>query len=118
MPSSRASQPLSPGDFHVLLVLAAQESLYGYALLKAIQDESEGSLSPDLGALYRALARLCAQGLVTETEPPEDVARAPGRPRRYYAITAVGREVLAAEVGRLGRAVDLARRRLAPGGSK
>ncbi len=110
-------QPLSPNDFHVLLVLAEQ-SLYGYALLKAIQEESDGLVSPDLGALYRGLARLSSDGLVTESAPPDDADLSPGRPRRYYAITEEGRSLLAAEVERLGRALDLARIRLAPGETK
>ena len=119
MPRSSGRRPLSPNDFHVLLVLAEQ-SLYGYALLKAIQVESEGSLNPDIGALYRGLARLCASGYVAETETPEGdgTVVTPGRPRRYYAITPAGRHVLAGEVERLGRALELARHRLAPGETK
>ena len=43
---------LSATDFHVLLVLAERD-LYGYALLQAVEAESGGAVSPDIGSLYR-----------------------------------------------------------------
>ncbi len=100
--------PLSPLDLHVLLVLAGSE-LYGYAIMKAVEDESAGALRPDVGSLYRVLARLDRDGLVEEAgdRVPDD-ENAPGRPRRYYRITPLGRSVVAAEVSRLRRAIDLA----------
>ncbi|REJ73521.1 MAG: PadR family transcriptional regulator [Acidobacteria bacterium] len=106
--------PLSTSDFHVLLVLAERD-LYGYALMQAVERESGGVVTPDLGALYRALARLERGGLVEEAASPEDAAPSPGRQRRYYGITGLGRRVLAAEASRLRSAVELATLRLAPG---
>jgi len=105
--------PLSPTDFHVLLVLADRE-LYGYGILKAVEEESGGAVSPGTGSLYRILARLIDSGLVGETEAPADAPEvSPGRPRKYYRITARGREALAAEARRLGAALELARERVA-----
>lgn len=105
--------PLSVGDFHLLLVLAEQD-LYGYALLQAIERESDGMVRPDLGALYRALARLERAGLVSGAAPPAAAAPAPGKQRRYYGITPLGRRVLAADARRLSSVLDLARLRLDP----
>lgn len=93
--------PLSPTDFHLLLVLADGET-YGYALMKAIEAESGGVITPEIGSLYRMLARLVDSGLVVEAgdRVPDDDA-SPGRPRRYYRITALGREAILAESERL-----------------
>lgn len=111
--------PLSALDFHVLLVLAGG-TLYGYAILKAVEEESGGIVRPEIGSLYRVLARLMSMGLVEEATPP---ASAPevhrGRSRRYYRLTREGRAALKAEAHRLENAIDLARRRaLLPGGSR
>lgn len=103
--------PLSPIDYHVLLVLADRD-LYGYAILKAVEEESGGAVAPETGSLYRVLARLIGSGLVAETGAPSGTPEAtPGRPRKYYRISERGREVLAAESRRLRRALALARER-------
>lgn len=111
-------QPLSPTDYHVLLVLAEGQR-YGYAIMKAIEAESGGVVRPEIGSLYRVLARLMGGGLVEETEAPEgapEVHR--GHPRRYYCLTATGRRVLAAESVRLAGMMRLARaRNVLPDGS-
>ena len=111
---SRRHDPLSslsPLEFHVLLVLA-DEPLYGYAILKAVTLESSGRLAPDVGTLYRVLARLERDGLVgADTTPQGDAAVAtpsPGRPRRYYRITDAGRASARAEAERMRRAVEIA----------
>lgn len=113
---SQASEALSPTDFHVLLVLAGS-NLYGYAILKAVKAESGGSVRPEIGSLYRVLARLMSLGLVDEIDPPRSApATQPGRPRRYYRITASGQKALAAETKRLETALRLARKRTARAG--
>ncbi|MGI9627911.1 MAG: PadR family transcriptional regulator [Longimicrobiales bacterium] len=105
--------PLSPTDFHVLLVLA-EEDLYGYAILKAVEEESSGAVRPEIGSLYRVLARLMASGLLQEVEPPADAPRSSrGRPRRYYHLTDLGARVLEADIRRLEQALALARARRA-----
>lgn len=102
---------LSPNDFHVMLVLA-EGPLYGYAIMKAVEKESGGSVAPEIGSLYRILSRLMQLGLVSETgSPPNAEPDGRGRPRRYYALTGRGREVLAAEAARLRGALEIARDR-------
>jgi DNA-binding PadR family transcriptional regulator len=110
--------PLSATDFHVLLVLS-RGALYGYAIMKAVEEESGGRLAPEIGSLYRVLARLMAEGLVEETDA---AARAeethPGRDRKYYRLTASGRAAARAEAARLREVLALARaRKLLPGGN-
>ncbi len=106
-----ATNPLSATDFHVLMVLAGGAS-YGYAIMKAVVDHSDGAVSPDVGSLYRVLARLMGRRWVTETGAPAQApAASRGRARRYYALTPEGRTVALTEASRLARLVDLARER-------
>ncbi|SRR5690348_11623449 len=97
---------LSDLDFHVLLALGDGPA-HGYAIGKAIEEQSEGRLDPTTGALYQALRRLAEDGLIAETEGPKDVdAR-----RRYFSLTARGRKSAATEAARLDALVRTARKR-------
>lgn len=99
-------------EVHALLGLHSGPS-YGYRLLQAIEAQSEGRVSPDIGALYRALGRLMESGLVTEVDSPADAPEATrGRPRRYYGLTPDGITALAEERRRLRHLLDLVDRRL------
>jgi len=72
----------------VLAVLSQMDvARYGYSL---IQQLAEQGLDIEEGTLYPLLRRLEKQGLLeSEWEVGES------RPRKYYRISAVGREVLA-----------------------
>jgi DNA-binding PadR family transcriptional regulator len=94
--------PLTPLSLAILLGLA-EEDRHGYALLKEIERESEGRIRPGTGTLYAALQRLCDGGLI---EQRGTVAGDDPR-RRYYGITAPGREVARAELRRLRRVIEL-----------
>lgn len=77
----------------VLLAVLAQsdEPMYGYLIAKRIEAGAEGVMVGKQSALYPVLRNMSAAGLLdSEVEP--SVA---GPPRRYYRITALGREVLA-----------------------
>lgn len=116
---ANARNPLSATDFHVLMVLSEGPS-YGYSIMKAVKEHSEGTVAPDIGSLYRVLARLMTQGWVSEAEPPAEApASSRGRTRRYYDLTGEGRSIALAEAARLARLVDLARDHdlLSPGGA-
>ncbi len=109
--------PLSATDFHVLLVLC-EGDLYGYAIKKAVEVQSGGAVAPEIGSLYRVLARLMAEGLVAEAAPQETGETHRGRARKYYGITPVGQDLARAEAARLSQVVELARGRdLLPGRS-
>ena len=103
----------TPLEYHVLLAVA-RGPRYGYAIRDAVEEESEGALSPRAGTLYRVIARLLSDGLVRETDAP-DPGSHPGRPRRYYELTAAGRGVLSEETRRLKIVAELARERLRAG---
>jgi len=98
-------------DYHVLLALSSGPA-HGYAVKDAVADDSGGTETPRAGTLYRVIARLITAGLVRETEPPDGRAPHPGLERRYYALTAAGRRVLAGEARRLKGAAAIAEKRL------
>lgn len=102
-----STPPLRPAVFHILLALSARD-LHGLGIADAAEEASEGTLELGPGTLYRSLSEMTDSGLVRQVEAPE----ADADPRRkYYRITAPGREVLAREAARLKRLVDTARDR-------
>lgn len=109
--------PLAPIDFHLLVVLAEGDS-YGYAIKKELARASGGALDPEIGSLYRMIARLAKGGLVDEAGdrvPDDGDGKSPGHPRRYYRITELGRSVMVAEAARMRRLLDAAEnKRLIP----
>ena len=90
--SKKFQKELSAGtvSFLLLATLAkAGEPLYGYQIAKQLEQAGEGVLAGKQSALYPVLRNMDAGGLLqSEVEP--SVA---GPPRRYYRITALGREV-------------------------
>jgi len=98
--------PLAPHAFHVLLALE-RESLHGYAIMKQVQETADSLVGP--GAVYGALQRLEAAGLVREGRrlDPERGSR----PRQEYEITQAGLAALRGEARRLARLVRLASER-------
>ena len=97
---------LSDLAFHVLLALG-EGPAHGYAIGKAVEEQSGGRLDPTTGALYQVLRRLAEDGLIDEVDGPRGVdAR-----RRYFALTAPGRKAAAAEAARLDALVRTARKR-------
>jgi len=73
----------------ILCVLAKlKQSAYGYNLIGAL---SETGIPIEANTLYPLLRRLESQGLLESTWNTTDGAK----PRKYYATTALGKEVLA-----------------------
>jgi PadR family transcriptional regulator PadR len=96
--------PLKQKAFHVLLSLD-ERPLHGYAIRKRVLEVSEGAFELEPGGLYRLLARLERDGLIEQTEPPEDEESADPR-RLYYTLTDLGRRALVAEAKRLSGLVE------------
>ena len=84
---------LSAGTVSLALmaVLAkADEPMYGYLIAKQLERVGEGVLSGKQSALYPVLRNLEGSGLLDSHVEPS----VSGPPRRYYRITAEGRQVL------------------------
>jgi DNA-binding PadR family transcriptional regulator len=108
-PDPETFLPLTPIAFEVLLSVAGG-ALHGYAILRDIEDRSDGAMSLHAGTLYRAVFRLVEQGLLEELDEAPDPEQDDAR-RRYYGMTEIGRRVAAAEAGRLADRVRTARSR-------
>jgi DNA-binding PadR family transcriptional regulator len=97
--------PLTPVVFEILITLAAEDR-HGYSILTDIRDRT--GTAPRPGSLYRALNRLLDDRLVAELDERPDEAVDDER-RRYYRLTAIGRQVAAAEALRLDAQLRAAR---------
>ena len=112
MATSDEVLPLTPLSMAILLALAGGDR-HGYALMKEIERQTDGTLKPGTGSLYAALQRLMDDGLIEES--PELPTADHDQRRRYYRITGAGRDVALAEARRMMRVLDVAReKRLAP----
>src|SRR5687768_2678293 len=104
--SVEALLPLPPATFHILLAVAGEER-HGYAIIQDVEASTNGELRLSAGTLYRSIARMVEQGLITEVarrRTPEEDER-----RRYYRILPFGKDVALAEMARLTQLVRIAR---------
>ena len=101
----QAMLPLPPATFHILLALT-NEVRHGYAIIQDVETRTSGELRMSAGTLYRSVARMVEQGLITEVAKRRTAAD--DERRRYYRITPVGTSVARAEMRRLTDLVRLA----------
>jgi DNA-binding PadR family transcriptional regulator len=97
--------------FNVLLALADGEK-HGYAIMREVESLTTGQTTMGPGTLYGTLKRLLALSLIEESDERPDPSLDDQR-RRYYRLTPLGQQVLAAEVQRLVDITALARTRVA-----
>jgi len=87
---------MQEATFLILTALAAG-SQHGYGIITDVREISGGRVRLRAGTLYTALDRLRAEGLIGVHR--EDIVE--GRLRRYYRLTPMGSDLLAAEAARL-----------------
>jgi DNA-binding PadR family transcriptional regulator len=91
--------PLKTNWFYVLVALAGGEQ-HGYGIMQGVLERTDQKVRLWPATLYGTLKRLIEAGLIEESDerpaPELDDAR-----RRYYRLTAFGRQVLKAERERL-----------------
>jgi DNA-binding PadR family transcriptional regulator len=104
--------PLKPHWFHILLSLSAGDQ-HGYAIMQEVLERTGGKVRLWPATLYGTLKRLIDDDLIAESSsrPADDDRR-----RKYYRLTPLGRQVLAAESDRLEDLVRVihAKRGLSP----
>ncbi|HKS05383.1 MAG TPA: PadR family transcriptional regulator [Gemmatimonadaceae bacterium] len=105
---TEALLPLPPATLHILLALADGQR-HGYAIIQDVEARTGGELRLSAGTLYRSVARMVEQGLITETATRR--TKADDERRRYYKITPFGTAVARAELRRLAQLVKLGRAR-------
>jgi len=106
MGDRRERKSLKARYFHILLSLADQD-LHGLQIMEEVSARTGGDVHLWPCMLYGSLKQLADEGLVEETDPPENAEAGGGRPR-YYRITEEGRRALAEEVARLSSYVAVA----------
>jgi DNA-binding PadR family transcriptional regulator len=105
MPKTTASPapdtflPLKPVEFLILMTVANGER-HGYGIMLDIAERTGGSVRLEAGGLYRSIRRLLSDKLLAESVR-RPVADLDDERRRYYALTPLGRRVVAAEALRL-----------------
>ena len=108
MPTNLEPQaPLTPAMFNVLLALADGDK-HGYAMLKEVSEQTNGEVQLSTGTLYGIIKRLLSDGLITEVRNRPASSNEDQR-RRYYRLTAVGREVAVVETRRMESLIARAR---------
>lgn len=109
MTKQKASAPLTPAVFHILLALSTKER-HGYGIMKEVESDSQGKVTMGPGTLYGSIGRMIQAGLICEGDTEIDPELADER-RNYYKITALGKKTLAAELQRYREVVALAKRK-------
>ncbi len=105
----RPTRPLTPATFHILLSLT-HEAAHGYHIKRMVEERTNGAVLLGAGTLYAGIRRMTNDGLIEETDPPQDEGDVePGPRRRFYAITPRGSEVLKGEIARLESDLEAAR---------
>jgi DNA-binding PadR family transcriptional regulator len=102
-------RPMQEATFLILTALASG-SQHGYGIIREVTDISGGRVRLRAGTLYTALDRLRADELI-DVDREEIVDN---RLRRYYRLTPLGGQRLAAEAARLQANAHAALKRLNP----
>jgi PadR family transcriptional regulator PadR len=94
---------LMQGTVSLLILRALQNGpAHGYAVTRWIHERTDGTLAMEDAALYQALHRLEARGLIEAEWGLSDN----NRRAKYYALTPAGRKQLRAEVASWRRYSD------------
>lgn len=95
---------MTPKTLQILMALG-QGPLHGYGIKTAVEERSGGAVTLGAGTLYEGIYRLLKAGWLVEVEGDVETPPPGGPPRRYYALTAEGREAARQELLRLADVV-------------
>ncbi len=90
----------------VILKLLSRKSMYGYEMIRTVDEQSGGIFQWKEGSLYPCLHRMEGAGLISSSWEVSDETR----PRKYYSITKKGLAVLktkTVEIGEFSHAMNL-----------
>ena len=74
----------------IVLNLVSERPMYGYEIIKLVNDRTDGAFEWKEGTLYPCLHRLENAGLIRSSWETADT----GRQRKYYSISRKGRGLL------------------------
>ena len=92
--------PLTSAQFHILLTLV-EGRRHGYGIMQEILRRTDGATELGPGTLYRSIKQLLALGFILEVESGSDARGDPGKQRRSYDLTPLGKARTAEEARRL-----------------
>ena len=107
--------PLREVELSVLLSVADRPR-HGYAILQEADERSDGHPGFEIPTLYRALRRMRDAGLIRTAKAPPGESDEDAR-REYWQPTALGRQVLSAELRRMETLLAAGRARVAAEGT-
>ena len=96
----------TPLTYQILLALADGDR-HGYGIIKEIEDRLGQAAAPSTGALYLALQRIEAEGLIADA--PDLPRESDDQRRRYYRLTKLGRAAAVEQSRHLADLVATAR---------
>lgn len=99
--------PLPQATFQILVALAEGDR-HGYSIMQDVAARTGDTLKLNPGTLYTTIKRLLADDLIAEVDHRPRTADDDAR-RRYYRLTALGRQVARAEAARLEQLIAMAR---------
>lgn len=77
----------------VLKLLSDNERMYGYEITRKVKETTAGKVQLTEGALYPALHKLEAEGLIESV-----IEQVDNRPRKYYHLTRTGKKQVTAKL--------------------
>jgi DNA-binding PadR family transcriptional regulator len=92
----------------LILTALVEGRLHGYGVIQSVLALSDARVRLRPGTVYGALDRLESEGMVASDGEEVEC----GRVRRYFRLTALGQQALAAETDRLAANVRVARKAL------
>lgn len=110
MDSVLSQLPLREPTFYILLSLSPGPK-HGYAIMKEVENLSEGGVKLSTGTLYGAIKRLLDRGWILRVNDP--LPNGTERERKAYELTELGRHVLNVEIVRLEKLVSVAQTQIA-----
>ncbi len=105
--------PLTETSFFILLSLVTPK--HGYAIIKDVNQMSEGRVSLAAGTLYTALRRMLENGWIERVDERHPESGLEGHERKLYQLTGFGQALLNLETKRLKTLANLASERKSAG---
>lgn len=93
----------------ILKLLEEHEKMYGYEITQRVKELTAGEIKLTEGALYPALHKMEAEGLLST-----EIQQVDNRVRKYYRLTQNGQKVVTAKMFELQRFVENLQRILTP----
>jgi DNA-binding PadR family transcriptional regulator len=104
----RKLDPLPSAAFQILLALAG-EDLHGYAIMRQVEEQSQGRVRLGPGTIYSSIQTLLEERLIEEVDGA--AGESGDERRRYYRLTTAGRKVACSEADRMAGLLRVARAR-------